>query len=216
VNQQFYGVMLMRSMSARCSELHSGMDASLSFRVSSAIQDLASRGCSVCIDALTEPAVCIAPETPIRDAKEMLGVDEPIKALVIAIAEKPVGLISSLHLDRILSKHFGVALFYPKPVSRVMDTNPLSMEAGTPLDVAAALAMQREKAKIFDHIIVTRNDSLIGVVPVPKMLETLAAIEHGRRAQLTRLTERLREEISDREKAAQALQRSREMLKKVI
>jgi len=170
----------------------------------------------VCIGALAEPAVCIAPETPISDAKQMLGVDEPIDALVVAIAEKPVGLVSSLHLDRILSKPFGVALYYPKPVTRVMDTNPLSIEAGIPLEVAAGLAMQREKSKIFDHIIVTRNGSMIGVVPVPKMLETLAALEHGRRAQLTRLTGRLREEISDREKAAEALQRSREMLKRVF
>ncbi|MGO9021556.1 MAG: response regulator [Syntrophobacteraceae bacterium] len=206
----------MRSMPARSSEIDSGMDASLSFRVSNAIRDLASRGRSVCIDALAEPAVCIAPETPISDAKQMLGVDEPIHALVVAIAEKPVGLISSLHLDRILSKPFGVALYYPKPVTRVMDTNALSIEAGTPLEVAAGLAMQREKSKIFDHIIVTRNGSMVGVVPVPKMLETLAALEHGRRAQLTRLTGRLREEISDREKAAEALQRSREMLKRVF
>ena len=216
VNQKFYGVVLMRSMSADFSELDSETDASLSFRPSSAIQKLASRGRSVCIDEITEPAVCITPKTPVREAKEMLGVDEPINALVVALADKPVGLISSLHLDRILSKRFGVALYYPKPVSRVMDTNPLSIDASTPIEVAASLAMQREKAKIFDHIIVTRNDSLTGVVPVPKMLETLAALEHGRRAQLTRLTERLREEITDRGKAAKALQRSRTMLKSVI
>ncbi len=206
----------MRSMSARRSQIDSETDEALPFRVSSAIQELASRGRLVCIDALAEPAVCIAPETPISEAKQMLGVDEPINALVVAIVEKPVGLISSLHLDRILSKPFGVALYYPKPVSRVMDTNPLSIEADTPLEVAAGLAMQREKSKIFDHIIVTRNNSMIGVVPVPKMLETLAALEHGRRAQLTRLTTRLRDEIGDREKAADALQRSREMLKRVI
>lgn len=216
MNQKFYGVVLMRSMSADFSELDSETHASLSFRPSSAIRNLASRGRSVCINELTEPAVCITPKTPVREAKEMLGVDEPINALVVALADKPVGLISSLHLDRILSKRFGVALYYPKPVSLVMDTNPLSINASTPIEVAASLAMQREKAKIFDHIIVTRNDSLIGVVLVPKMLETLAALEHGRRAQLTRLTERLREEITDRGKAAKALQRSRTMLKSVI
>src|SRR5208283_1243422 len=88
--------------------------------------------------------------------------------------------------------------------------------SGTPLEVAASLAMQREKAKIFDHVIVTHNGSLVGLVPVPKMLETLAALEHRRREQLTLLTERLRGEISDREKAAEALQRSRAMLKRVI
>jgi len=206
----------MRSVSTASSESGSKMDAPLSFRATGLIQDLASRGRSVSIDALAEPAVCISPQTPIREAKEMLGADEPINALVVTRADKPVGLISSLHLDRILSKQFGVALFYPKPVSRIMDTNPLSIEAGTPLEVAASIAMQREKAKIFDHVIVTRDDSLIGIVPVPKMLETLAALEHGRRAKLTRLTERLREEITDRKIANEALQRSREMLQRVI
>jgi two-component system, sensor histidine kinase and response regulator len=208
--------MIMRSLSAACNKLDSKMNEPLVFQASSAIHELASKGRSICIDELVEPAVCITPETLIREAKEMLGVDEPIKALVVARDEKPIGLVSSLHLDRMLSKQFGVALFYPKPVSKVMDKNPLNIESGTPLEVAASLAMQREKAKIFDHVIVTRNSSLVGLVPVPKMLETLAALEHRRREQLTLLTERLRGEISDREKAAEALQRSREMLKRVI
>jgi PAS domain S-box-containing protein len=206
----------MRSVSAACSKLDSKMNEPSVFQASSAIHELASRGRSICIDELVEPAVCITPETLIREAKEALGVDEPIKALVVARDEKPIGLVSSLHLDRMLSKQFGVALFYPKPVSKVMDKNPLNIEAGTPLEVAASLAMQREKSKIFDHLIVTRNSSLVGIVAVPKMLETLAALEHRRREQLTVLTERLRGEISDREKAAEALQRSREMLKRVI
>ncbi len=206
----------MHSMSAPRGELASKTDGLLTFRATGAVHDLTSKGRTVSIDVLVEPAVCIAPETPIREAKEMLGVDEPINALVVTLAEKPIGLVSSLHLDRILSKQFGVALFYPKPVSRVMDTNPLNIQAGTPIEIAAGLAMQREKAKIFDHIVVTRDESLIGIVSVPKMLETLAALEHRRREQLTRLTDRLREEIRDRETAAEALQRSREMLKRVI
>jgi signal transduction histidine kinase/CheY-like chemotaxis protein/HPt (histidine-containing phosphotransfer) domain-containing protein/CBS domain-containing protein len=191
-------------------------DEPLVFRASGEISELASKGGVVCIDALVEPAMCISPETPIRDAKEMLGVDEPIRALVVVSDKKPVGLISSLHLDGILSKQYGVALFYKKPVYRIMDENALSIEVGTPIEVAASLAMQREKVKIFDHVIVTRNGALAGVVPVPKILETLAALEQRRREQLSRLTERLSGEIKDREKAAEALQRSRGLLKRVI
>ena len=167
------------------------MNDPLVFHASSAINELTSKGGLVFIDELVEPALCIPPDTLIRDAKELLGVDEPINALVVISAEKPVGLISSLNMDGILSKQYGVALFYKKPVFRIMDDNPLIIKAGTPIEVAAGLAMQREKSKIFDHVIVTRDGSLVGVVPVPKMLETLAALEHRRREQLTRLTERL-------------------------
>ncbi|SPF34442.1 putative Histidine kinase [Syntrophobacter sp. SbD1] len=200
-------------LSTAQSELDSRNLEPFVLRPSGVIHELASK---FCIDELVEPAVCISPDTPIRDAKEMLRVEEPINALVVILGERPIGLVSSLHLDSILSKQFGVALFYKKPVIHVMDENSLTIEAGTPIEIAAGLAMQREKAKIFDHVIVTRNESLVGIVSVPKMLETLASLENRRREQLTRLTERLRGEINDREKAAEALQRSREMLKRVI
>ncbi|MHC1728207.1 MAG: response regulator [Syntrophobacteraceae bacterium] len=175
-----------------------------------------SKDGSVPVGALAEPAVCLAPETLVSEAKEMLGEDEPINALVVARGDKPLGLVMSLHLDRTLSNKFGVALYHSKPVSRIMDTNPMMVEASTPLDIVASEAMQREKAKIFDHIIITRHDSLIGIVPVPKMLEALASLEHVRRAALTRLTERLEDEILERNIAAEALRVSREMLEKVI
>jgi len=139
--------MIMRSISAACSKLDSKMNEPLVFQASSAIHELASRGRSICIDELVEPAVCITPETLIREAKEMLGVDEPIKALVVARDEKPIGLVSSLHLDRRLSKQFGVALFYPKPVSKVMDKNPLNIEAGTPLRSLPALRCNARKQR---------------------------------------------------------------------
>jgi len=51
----------------------------------------------------------------------MLGRDEPITALVVTRGEKLLRLVMSLHLDRTLSTRFGVAIFYPKPVTRVMD-----------------------------------------------------------------------------------------------
>jgi CBS domain-containing protein len=159
-----------------CRELDFSDDVPLAVHASGAISELASRGHSVYIEGLIEPAVTISPQVTIREAQEMVSVDEPINALVVVADDRPVGLISSLHLDRILSKQFGVALFYKKPVFQVMDENPLIIEAGTTLEVAAGLAMKREKAKIFDHVIVTRNGSLVGIVPVPKMLETLAAL----------------------------------------
>ncbi|MEN6438442.1 MAG: response regulator [Syntrophobacter sp.] len=168
------------------------------------------------IGMLVEPPVCVRPDTTVRETKELLGKDEPISALVVAHGEIPLGLVMSLHLDRILSNQFGFALFHSKPVVKVMDSNPMIIEDDIPLEVAASQAMQREKTKIFDHLIVTRKGLLLGTVPVPKMLESLASLEYGRREELAGLADRLREEAVGRQRAAEALQHSQEMLKRVI
>lgn len=175
------------------------------------------KGESVPIGSLAEPAVCVSPEMLVRDVKETLcGDEEPISALVVMREENPVGLVMSLHLNKTLSSQFGVALFYAKPVSRVMDPHPMIVEYDTPLEIAAAEVMRREKTRLFDHLIVTREGLLVGVVPVPKMLETLATLESQRRAELTRLTEQLKDEIIERQDIADALRTSRGMLKTVI
>ncbi|MDR3568526.1 MAG: response regulator [Syntrophobacteraceae bacterium] len=201
---------------ADCTGTNSRMGEPLVFRASERDGKMASQGSSVDMAMLVESVACIEPEATVGDAIEMFRGDEPISAVVVAVEDRPVGLISSLHLERILSRRYGVALFYEKPVFRIMDDKPLILDAGVSIEVGAGLAMQREKTKVFDHVIVTRNGLLVGVVAVPKMLETLAALEQRRREQLTRLTRRLEDEIGDREKAVEALQRSREMLKRVI
>ena len=206
----------MEAAFAECMGTDSKMNEPLVFRAPERIEKMVSKGRPVDMMTLVEPAVCIAPEAPVQDAIEMFRGDEPISAVVVALEDRPLGLISSLHLERILSRRYGVALFYEKPVFRIMDDKPLIIDAGVSIEVGARLAMQRENTKLFDHVIVTSDDLLVGIVAVPKMLETLAVLEQRRREQLTRLTRRLEDEIGDREKAAEALQRSREMLKRVI
>ena len=201
---------------ADCMRTDSNKNALLAFPAPERIRKVVSGGSSVNMVALVEPALCIAPEAPVRDAIEMLRGEEPISAVVATLEDRPVGLISSLHLERMLARQYGVALFYDKPLFRIMDSDPLIIDAGVSIEVGAALAMRREKTKVFDHLIVTRDGLLVGVVAVPRMLETLAVLEQRRREQLTRLTRRLENEIVDREKATEALHRSRGMLKRVI
>jgi PAS domain S-box-containing protein len=181
-----------------------------------AFLEYASRESSVLIDTLVESPVCASPEMTVREVKEILSGDEPISAVVVVDRGKPVGLVMSLHLDRTLSHQFGLALYYKKSISKIMDHSPLIIEAGTSLGVAADRAMQREGAKIFDHIIVSNKGLLVGIVSIPRILDTLAILEHGRTGELICLNERLREEVVERKTAAGELQRSREMLQLVI
>ena len=206
----------MAALALASRRLISALDESATVQKEASFSEFASRENSVLIDTLVEPAVSASPRVTVREVKEIFREDEPISALVVVEEGRPVGLVMSLHLDRILSHQFGFALYYKKPISRIMDHNPLVVEIGTPLGDAADRAMQREGTKIFDHIIVTNKGLLEGIVSVPRILETLASLEHERSKELICLNGRLREEVVERKMAAGELQRSREMLQLVI
>jgi PAS domain S-box-containing protein len=146
----------------------------------------------------------------------MLDIEEPITGLVVTSGDRPVGLVMSLHLYKILGSRFGHALFHSKPISRLMDTAPLVVDYHMPIEVAADYVMKREKSRIFDHLLIMRDHLLLGVVPVPGMLDTLARLESERRTELTHLTDVLRQEAVERQRVAEELRNSRKMLKTVI
>ncbi|MDR3570411.1 MAG: response regulator [Syntrophobacteraceae bacterium] len=173
-------------------------------------------GKSMPIGALAEPATCVPPGARVEDVRKMLDIEEPITGLVVTSLDQPVGLVMSLQLHKTLGSQFGHALFHSKPVSKLMDPDPLIVDYHMPIEVAASRVMERQKGRIFDHIVVLRNHLLLGVVPVPKMLETLARLESERRAELSRLTDKLRQEAIERQRVAEELRNSREMLKTVI
>ncbi|MDI6711509.1 MAG: EAL domain-containing protein [Bacillota bacterium] len=123
------------------------------------------------IGGLAEPALQVEPSTLVEDVKGMLNDNEPINGVVVVDRLRPVGLIMRHHLDRLLGSHYGVALYYHRAVSQVMDPAPMVVDAETPVAMVAEAAMNREKPKLYDYVIVTRDGSLAGVVSVQKMLD---------------------------------------------
>lgn len=163
---------------------------------------------SISIRDLVEPSTVVSPDLPIRDVKAKLD-DEPISCLVVAKERRPVGLVMSLHLDRALSQQYGVALYHKKPVSYIMDDDPLILDGECPVEMVAGLAMSRDKTKIYDHIIVTEKELLAGIVSVQEMLLTLAAQQNKRTMELMEMTSQLQKEVDDRHKAEKALLKSK-------
>jgi PAS domain S-box-containing protein len=115
-----------------------------------------------------------------------------------------------------LSQRFGVSLYYDRPISQVMDRDSLTVDWRLPLEAVARLATSRPAGKIYDHIVVTEEGRLSGIVSVQRLLETLALLNQKRTEELSRSNELLRYEVKERKKAVQALGRSREMLRRVI
>lgn len=134
---------------------------------------------SLPIGELAEPAMQMGPGVKISEVQNMLdsAPPTPISGVVVVENGKPLGLVMSHDLNRQLGTLYGVALYYERPITRLMDPAPLIVDENLPVEIVAERAMCREKYKVYDHILVTREGSLTGVVSVQKMLDKLARVQ---------------------------------------
>ena len=154
---------------------------------------------------LVRPIPQTDPSTLVRDVKARIEKDEPISAVIIVKNNAPAGLVMSLHLNQVLSHRYGISLYYDKPVSKVMDAEPLIINSNTPIEEAARLAMGRSKLKIYDHIIVTEGGDICGIVSVQDILIKLAEVQRRNANALNEVNRRLKAEVLEREKAQKDL-----------
>ncbi|MDN5362397.1 MAG: hypothetical protein PWP70_1444 [Moorella sp. (in: firmicutes)] len=91
--------------------------------------------------------------------------------------EQPVGLVMRDKLFNQLGTQFGFAIYTERPISLVMDTQPLAVEDDTPVEMVSQAAMARPDHKVYDSIIVTKNRSYHGLVSVRQLLDAITSIQ---------------------------------------
>lgn len=117
--------------------------------------------------------------TLVPDAQHCFEQSRQQASIVVVDQEQgtPVGLIMEYQLNRQLSGQFGAALYSKRPIDAIMDRHPLMVDETTPVEQTAKAAMQREKIKAYDDIIVTRQGQVLGIVTVQRLLNTLAHVQ---------------------------------------
>ena len=91
--------------------------------------------------------------------------------------EVPIGIVTREKLALKLSGHYGFSLNQNKKISKIMDRNFLSVDYKTPVSIVSSMAMSRENDKLYDFIVVTKNDKYIGVVTIKDLLKKTSEIE---------------------------------------
>ncbi len=128
------------------------------------------------IGDIVDEAITIGEQTPVKDVKTIFDADNSLAGIVVVEAGKPCGLVMRQHLDRHLGRKYGVALYYEKPIARIMDKLPLIVDHCAPVELVSQAAMSRNKIKLYDNIIVTRTGLMQGVVSVQTLLDTMTRI----------------------------------------
>lgn len=126
--------------------------------------------------------------TPCRVIKDYFE-NNNIAGACITSNDSPVGLIMSHDLDSCLAHQYGIALYYNRPISLIMDYSPLIVDYHIPINVVSEQAMARADKKTYDNIIVTKNSKYFGIVSVKKLLQYAISFEKSYARELNPLTQ---------------------------
>jgi EAL domain-containing protein (putative c-di-GMP-specific phosphodiesterase class I)/GGDEF domain-containing protein/CBS domain-containing protein len=99
-----------------------------------------------------------------------------------------LGSVSRSGIERTMSGQYGFSLHSKRPISNIMNTEPLITEATTPIDIVSKLAMSRSFKTLYDCIIVTDQSVYAGIVTIKDLLEKTMEVEVYNSRQLNPLS----------------------------
>lgn len=107
-----------------------------------------------------------------------------IQSIVVLKNKKTAGLVMRDKLFYRLGSRFGYNLYMQKKVDAVMDPDPLILDFEESIYKASKLAMKRSQDKIYDSIIVTKNNNYYGILSIKDLLIEVseAKVETARNA----------------------------------
>ncbi|TYT73126.1 EAL domain-containing protein [Desulfobotulus mexicanus] len=97
---------------------------------------------------LVSPGITAQAADTVEEISRILKNRPPTDSICLLKENRPVGLLMRYNLDRHLSSPYGNALFLKKSVARIMDTEPMIRDAGTPPDEVARAAMSRSAERL--------------------------------------------------------------------
>ncbi|MGE5703660.1 MAG: GGDEF domain-containing protein [Clostridia bacterium] len=116
--------------------------------------------------------------TRVRQMHQLFEQNQRIDSIVILDENKPIGMLMRFHLYQILGGQYGIALYYERPVSQVMNHNPLVVSQTALIDEVAKLAMARDAYHLYDMVVLTdQQGNYSGVVSVQSLLDKMASIK---------------------------------------
>jgi diguanylate cyclase (GGDEF)-like protein len=142
-------------------------------RVQAARAEYAS---SITIGELAAPIPVYDSSTPVSIIARMFERDPKSQGVVIVEGRRPVGILMKEKLHQLLAGQFGLPLYWSRPVSRVMDGEPLIVDSGLPIEQVSQMAMAREFDKLYDVVTITKRDELAGVATIRSILESITKL----------------------------------------
>ena len=120
----------------------------------------------------------IFPNTKVRLVVQRFKEKEDLVALpVVNPTGSPVGLVVREPLFLKLSSEFGYALYCEKPIERLMDPNPVIVEATDSLERVSRACLERPPFRVYDPFLVTTSGKYSGLGTVHELFRKTSELQ---------------------------------------
>ncbi|MFF2907400.1 GGDEF domain-containing protein [Paenibacillus sp. NPDC057934] len=129
------------------------------------------------IGDIAEHITQISPASKCETVDHIFKSDPQLQGVVVIDNDYPVALIMRIRFYQQIGTLYGYTLYMGRPVSLVMDRDPLIVEYKTPITEVSKLAMNRQVENLYDYVIVTHEGRMFGAVSVRDLLLNFAEIQ---------------------------------------
>lgn len=112
-----------------------------------------------------------------RDIEKIFLSNTRLHGIALLDNDRIAGLITRKEFFTQLGTQFGRELYLNKSIEKIMEKDPLVLDYSTPIDQAIKKIANREENKLYDYVIVERDEKYFGVVPIISLLEKSMELE---------------------------------------
>lgn len=128
-----------------------------------------------------------SPDVSCQAIKEYIN-KSSAKGVCIIEDGKPIGSVMNYTLDSVMAAQYGFSVFSRRPISLIMDRNPLIVDYNTPINQVSKYAMSRIDSKVYDCVVVVKDAKYYGLVTIKNLLEFTTELEKNYARELNPLT----------------------------
>lgn len=125
---------------------------------------------------VAQRAPCVASADEVRAVHRLVTRDSGAGGIALVDGGVPVGLLMKQRLFQMLGHQYGYSLYIRRAARDVADMNPLILPETTPIEEVSSLAMARSPEALYDDVIVTRDGTYLGLLPVYRLLDLMTSL----------------------------------------
>lgn len=122
------------------------------------------------IKHLSKKVDTIDPDESISDISNYFMANPEAFGFCITKKDIPVGIITTENFNSKVGGQYGFSLYSKKPISRIMDRDFLRVDYKQSVNEVSIAAMERNNDKLYDFVVVTKNEKFYGVVTIKDLL----------------------------------------------
>lgn len=119
----------------------------------------------------------VSPSTITREVVRHFETSDNHRSVVVVRDRRVEGLVMRDKLYHRLGTPYGVSLYLERPITHVMDPNPLTVEGDTPMESVSQMAVCRPNTRLYDDILVLDKGLYLGSVTVQRLLEAITQLK---------------------------------------